>query len=332
MQLVSKSKLSVWILACLALSYAKGQGDLRHQLTFTCDNNFFLFDGDDGYYTNGVFLRYDRLSAKSTEASFKRIFSYELGQMIFAAHSRKLLPVSNSLGLPYGVGEIDRPIAGYLYGKATQTTFYANRRMWAWGISVGTIGDNSFGKEAQEFWHTMIGVKSYWNWVWDYQVKNEVGANLHGAFAQSMIRSETSSLVQITPVTQIVVGTTFTNVTQSAVLQIGKLRAMSSSSYWNSRLSSTDNSAGGPSLEFFVYYKPSVRYQLYNATVQGGMLRSDKGPIIADVQPFVFSHEVGLRLSVPRYCVGYQLTFQSKEARGQFYRQSYASVYLSWRF
>lgn len=313
----------------------KAQGDevapLRNQLSFTCDNNFFLFDGDDGYYTNGIFLRYDRLGARSANTNKKIIMSYELGQMIFSAHSRKILLNSNSQGIPYGLNQIDRPIAGYLFGKVTQTTF-SKKRLLAWGVSVGVIGNNSFGKEAQEFWHNIIGVKDYWNWVWDYQVKNEWGVNLQGTFAQSLIHPKTQSTIQITPLTQAVLGSTFTNLTQSVVLQIGKLRAMSSSSYWNSRLQLSDAPRGKQSLEYFVYYKPGIRLQLYNATIQGGMFNSEKGPIVGEIEPLVFSHEFGVRFSSVRYCMGYQMTYQNKEAVGQFYDQWFASLYLAFRF
>jgi len=302
---------------------------LRHQLTFTCDNNFLLFDGDDGYYTDGVFLRYDRISRKETPASVKRIFSYEIGQMMYTAYSRKILPASQS-GIPGGISQIDRPIAGYLFGKATRSSFYHDRRMLALGVSIGTIGENSLSKEAQEFWHRMIGVKDYWNWVWDYQVKNEVGINIHGTFANSLINRK-NSFFQITPVTQATLGTTFTNLSQAVLLQFGRLRPMSSSSYWHSRLQLTGSSTNSP-MELFLYYKPEVKYQLYNATIQGGLFRSDKGPILSEIKPFVFSHEVGIRFSIPRYCFAYYVTFQSKEALGQFYNQSYASLALAYRF
>jgi hypothetical protein len=251
--------------------------------------------------------------------------------MIYTAYSRKILPAGQS-NIPGGISQIDRPIAGYLFGKISSSTFYHDRRLLTLGISVGTIGDNSLGKEVQEFWHKMIGVKDYWNWVWDYQVKNEVGANVHGTFANAIIDPKQQSLFQVTPITQATLGTTFTNLSQSVLLQFGKLRPMSSSSYWHSKLQLSGASADNKNMELFFYYRPEVKYQLYNATIQGGMFRSDKGPLVSEPQPFVFLHEIGVRFSVPKYCVGYYVTFQSKDAKGQFYRQSYASVFVAYRF
>ncbi len=303
---------------------------MRQQLTFTCDNNFLLFNGEDGYYTNGVFLRYDRINRNTKASSVKKIFSYEVGQMIYTAHSRKILPKPSG-NFPGGIEQIDRPIAGYLFGKALYSSFYHDRRMLGFGVSVGTIGEHSFGRSVQEYWHRMINVKDYWNWVWDYQVNNEVGVDLHSTFANALLNNERYPFFQITPITQATLGTTFTNVSQAILLQTGKLRPMSSSGYWHSRLQ-LENTATDNRVEFFLYYKPELKYQVYNATIQGGLLREDKGRITSDVKPFVMSHEIGVSFSVPRYSIAYQIAFQSKEAKTQFYSQSFASVIATFRF
>ncbi|GHN01154.1 hypothetical protein WSM22_26430 [Cytophagales bacterium WSM2-2] len=326
------SHLRIFALVVFVLAGVSGQCQetdaktKRHQLTFTCDNDFLLFKGEDGYYTNGVFIRYDRISVKPSTA-IKRIYSYELGQMIYTAHSRKILPTSNPVNAPVGIDQIDRPIAGYLYGKVTRTTFYNERTLLALGVSLGSTGDNSFGKDVLEFWHRMIGVKDYWNWVWNYQVKSELGINLHSTFARSLIQSHSS--FQITPVTQATLGTTFTNLSQAVLFQFGKLQPMSSSSYWHSRLQLAPT---GRQPELFLYYRPEIKYQVYNATIQGGMFTADKGPILSDIKPFVFSHEVGVRFSVPRYCIGYNVVFQSKEAASQFDGEWYASMMVAFRY
>ena len=132
----------------------QSQKAMRQQLTFTCDNNFLLFNGEDGYYTNGVFLRYDRINRNTKASSVKKIFSYEVGQMIYTAHSRKILPKPSG-NFPGGIEQIDRPIAGYLFGKALYSSFYHDRSMLGFGVSVGTIGEHSFGRSVQEYWEAV---------------------------------------------------------------------------------------------------------------------------------------------------------------------------------
>lgn len=303
------------------------------QASLQSDNNFFLLKGKDGYYTNGLFVRYNRLNRKAQGGAEKEITSFELGQMIFTAHSRKILPTSNpQLNIPGGIDQIDRPIAGYLFGKVSRTSFYKNHTLLEWGASVGSIGKNSLAQSAQEFWHKMIGVKDHWNWVWDYQVNNELGVNLHGTFAFTLLNRNQFSFIQLTPITKATVGTIFTDGSQSLLLQIGKLRPMYSGSYWSSRLQVKEGLETEKKLEVFVFYKPEVKYVLYNATIQGGLFNNDKGQILSEVKSVVFSHEWGAQLSSPGFSLRYSVTLQSREAKSQFFNQSFASIVCSVSF
>jgi hypothetical protein len=84
--------------------------------------------------------------------------------------------------------------------------------------------------------------------------------------------------------------------------------------------------------EFFLYYHPSLMFQLYNATVQGGMFRKDKGPITSSIEPFMFSQQLGIMFSLHRYTAGLQVTFQSKEATTQRSQHSYGSFQIGYAF
>lgn len=329
-------KISVLLFLFVSYSFqGVGQGDsatFRQQVKFTCDNNFFLLNGDDGYYTSGMFLTYNRLLSKGASTARKRILSMEMGQEIYNAHSRKILPNPNiPLNIPGGLNQIDRPIAGYLFGKITHTQFYDDRMLLKLGFSVGTIGQNSFAQNVQEYWHTVIGVKHYWNWVWDYQVLNEWGVNAHSTFGYAFLDIRERSKVQVTSISQVTVGTIYSNLSQAFLLQIGKLRPSSSSCYWDSRLS-LRNTESSNRLEWFFFYKPEIRYQVYNATIEGGMFRDDKGPILSDIHPFVLSNELGLRFSLSRFSLGYAIAFQTREAKSQFHTQSYGSIVGSFCF
>lgn len=320
----------------VALSFsATGQQDstnFRQQAKFVCDNNFFLLNDEDGYYTSGMFLSYSRLLADLSLTSHKKIFSVEIGQEIYTAHSRKILPRPNiPLNIPGGLEQIDRPIAGYLFGRISYATFYTTRSMLELGISAGAIGTNSFAQDVQEYWHNVIGVKDYWNWVWEYQVENEFGVNLHGSFAYALLKPEQQSLFQITPTTQATLGTIYTNFSQSILFQLGRLRPLSSSVQWDSRVGQGRNT-DVDNVEFFFLYKPELKYQLYNATIEGGMFNDNKDAILSDVNPLVLSNEIGLRFSLPRFSLGYSIVFQTREAKSQFHTQSYGSIVGSFCF
>lgn len=73
-------------------------------------------------------------------------------------------------------------------------------------------------------------------------------------------------------------------------------------------------------------------YQLYNATSQGGLFRSDKGLITSSIEPFVLSNEFGVVGSLSRYTASFRLTFQTKETRLQENNHSFGRIQLLYRF
>jgi lipid A 3-O-deacylase len=300
------------------------------QYTFTLDNDYFLLNGSDRYYTNGVFLSFDQAISAKKLSVIKKTYTIDAGQMIFKQFTRKVWPtvlVSNAY--PGGVGAIDRPITGYLFGKYSQSSFYKKQRMVKWGVSVGSIGSLSFGKEMQSGFHKSTGVGNWWDWVWDYQLKSEVGINTHGQFAFSVFKG--NSFVQVTPITNATLGTIFTEASQSVLIQIGKANEMHESAYWNSRVS---NNCGllRHNTEMFFYYLPGIKHQFYNATVQGGLFAKDKGPITSEVKPWVASHKVGAMLSNGKYTFDMGVVFMGKEAASQFNNHAYGSIKVAYRF
>src|SRR4051812_9453989 len=81
------------------------------------DNDAYLAQGSDRYYTNGFFLFY-RHALKTADSSSlqNKVLGFELGQKIFNAQSGRI-PAAQF---------IDRPIAGYLYAGANLNLLYKN--------------------------------------------------------------------------------------------------------------------------------------------------------------------------------------------------------------
>ena len=195
----------------------------------------------------------------------------------------------------------------------------------------GTIGKAALGAEMQNSFHRLINVNSsLWGWIWDYQLNTEPGVNLHGLYAKGLLDTKTSFL-QLTSVTKGTLGTSFTNISQGVFFQLGKLKPLSESAYWNAAIS--DGSARQiKKSEIFFYYFPDLTYQLYNATIQGGLFRKDKGPIVSKVKPLVFTQQLGALYSFDRYTLRLGIVFKSKEARTQRFNHTYVSIQGSYRF
>ncbi|HEY1020723.1 MAG TPA: lipid A deacylase LpxR family protein [Flavisolibacter sp.] len=289
-----------------------------HQVSVQTENDRYMFKGKDGYYTNGLTLQYTKSLAPKPNYT-KRLHQFEVGQKIFMPYSRKI----------YVPEQIDRPVTGYLFFKFTRSAFRSPNTLWQWGLSVDAIGDASGARQVQNTFHNWINLNSnWWGWVWDYQLNSQLGANLHGQFAKALLKGANASRFQVIPVTKATLGTSFTNISQGLVLQVGHLAAQAQSAYWNA----TPGSVADKKWEWAFYYHPEVLYQAYNATIQGGLFRDQKGPITADPEPLVISHQAGFFISGGRYQARLAANFQSKEAKTQRFSQSYGSVQVAYRF
>lgn len=310
----------------LLLSFFRSNGQVTHenvlsrQVSILSDNDYYLFQGKDGYYTNGLAFTYSLVHSAKRKDVLKQVYNFELGQKLFTGYSRKI----------HDVSEIDRPVTGYLYAKFSQVDFIKNNQLWQWGASLGVIGKASLGEGLQNAYHRLIHINvSVWNWVWDYQLKTEPDINLHGEYAIGLLKRH--SFYQLTPVSTVTLGTGFMNISQGLVLQLGKFNPLHESAYWNASLQQK-GAKNRVNPELFFYYYPQVLYQIYNATVQGGMFRKDKGPITSPIEPFVISHQVGAMFSFKRYSLRLATTFEGKEATSQRFTQAYGSLYGSYRF
>jgi len=291
------------------------------QLSITTENDYYLFQGKDAYYTNGIILNYSKIHKARKNTFIKQIDQFEIGQKIYTAFSRKI----------YHPDQIDRPITGYLYAKFLRSDFMKHNQLFQWGVSAGTIGNAALGEQMQDGFHRLIHVDpSIWGWIWNYQLKTEPGINFHGLYAKGLLKSETS-FFQLTPVSNATLGTTFTNISQGLFFQFGKLKPISQSAYFNAALSEVRTSHIKES-ELFFYYLPELEYQLYNATVQGGLFRKDKGPIISTLKPLVFTQQLGALYSFSRYTLSLGVVFESKEASSQRFNHTYGSIQGSYRF
>src|ERR1700739_4717245 len=79
------------------------------------DNDSYLMQGSDRYYTDGIFLYYRHaLKVKDSTKVKNKVLGFEMGQKIFN-------PQSGSINY-YGADQpslIDRPFAAYLYVGST---------------------------------------------------------------------------------------------------------------------------------------------------------------------------------------------------------------------
>jgi lipid A 3-O-deacylase len=283
------------------------------------DNDNYLIQKRDGYYTNGFYFSYQQLVKSKHARTQKAIMRYELGQMIFN-------PYKYSITDPE---QMDRPFAGYLYVKATRSRFFSKGNNLQYGLAAGIMGPGSRAAQVQRSYHNFINI--YEVLGWGYQLKNEFGLNLYGQYTHPLSAPPSRNrIIDLHAVARGNLGNTFTNATAGFLFRIGKMEKSSQSVLWNSRLHSETPQYNRKS-EFFLFFQPEIMVQAYNATLQGGLFRDEKGPVTAPLQPIVYQQRIGLGYAQGRISIVVADVHRTKEAKSMRRKENYGSVQVSYR-
>ncbi len=282
------------------------------ELTFINDNDAFLLQKKDAYYTNGLFLRYTKAGEKR---GHKVTRSFEIGQKIYTPLIRKTASPA----------DIDRPYCGYLYLGYQQKTFLPNKSVFQTEASIGIVGSNSFGEELQNSYHSLLHYGPFYGW--NYQVQNALGLDLGLSYARTVF--EDSSWIQWVPKADINLGTTFTNAKLGAYLCIGNFESQQNSALWNARVQKSQTTTRR-NHELFVYWYPQLVFQGYNATVEGGMFNKGNGAVLGETKRFMFQQNWGLCYARGRVTTRMELIYQTREAVAQTLPQRYVSLQFSY--
>ncbi len=285
-----------------------------NQVSFKTDNDAYLLQKKDGYYTNGLFVTLNTVSEKN---NYKIINSYELGQMIFT-------PKSVNFARD---GGIDRPFCGYLYLSYNRAIFLPKLQIIEWGASIGTIGTNSLGENVQETIHTLLKYKQFKGW--ETQITNEIGLNATVKYAKVLSPINTE-LLKIIPQSELTLGTTFTNAKIGGYICFGLMEEANNSSLFNANINKKN--IAKTKNEYFIYWHPQFIYQLYNATVQGGLFTENVQAITASIFAGMYMQSFGLQVTSGRIASKIEVVYQTQEARTQQQPQRYASISIGYRF
>ncbi len=288
----------------------------KSEVTLLVDNDNFLMNLHDGYYTNGIFLKLN--TASETRSNKKKIIRYEVGQKIFTTENRRITSTS----------EIDRPYTGYLYARYGHTIF-STKRVLKWSGEVGTIGPASGGRQVQELYHKAIHVYEYPGW--ETQLKTEFGLNSSISYLP-LIKEFNGKAFKIVPAIQANLGTTFTSVNAGTYLCIGAFENNQNSALWDAAIAGKGSEERKRGYELFAFFYPRVIVQAYNATVQGGLFREDKGGYVSDIKRLMYEHTIGLIYSRNRLKMQLNIAFQTKEAASQKKNHHWAGIGVTHRF
>lgn len=313
---VGKAAMTAGILFCYFIGIT--QPLPRSEFNFRSDNDLYLFNKQDQYYTNGIFFNI-RKAADSTHLSageVNRIWGITVGQKMYNAYTAQIRYIE----------EVDRPITAYLFIAADMDRYFTNESFLSFAVEFGTIGQRALGRQFQESIHKVL--KLYDIAGWEYQLKNAAGLDASVQYGRLLYRNP-SRWLDLSATAAAMVGLNHTGLSLAPTLRLGRVNPLYQSAYTSSRLqaagSATDN-------ELFFYYTPQIRFVGYDATLQGGIFLHDKGPVTYTPSRWMLYNQFGVTYANRSVTLGLQYTFYSKEVPGMFFRHRYGSVNMSYRF
>jgi lipid A 3-O-deacylase len=279
----------------------------RSEFGLQSDNDSYLGQGSDRYYTDGLFFFYRHALDVSDGSTLQnKVLGFELGQKIFNARGGNIPATRPDL--------IDRPFAGYLYAGSTLNFLYKNESNLKFGAQVGLVGPSSGAEVAQTWVHKTFGF--YTPLGWPRQIENDVELNLSLASYANL-------------------GNGFTGAGVGPLLRIGNFNQLFNSASTESTVS-TGNIAPLHKHEFFLYYKPMVNVIAYDATVQGSLFKSHNDPSSLEVtghpEPIMMSNEVGVTYTTNRWVFDAEATFHTKDTKEMVRVHQWGSITALYRF
>ena len=284
------------------------------QFSIVTENDCYASINNDGYYTNGIKLTYQKRKEPGNATEKTIINALELGQFIYNAQDGH-----------YTLKKIDRPITAYLYVAYRRSSFNPKGHLLQWNAEAGAIGAPALGKEIQQSIHKFWQL--YKPTQWEYQMQPGWGVNGSITYSPQIGRPRNTVALGFKPVVGVSLGNMFTHAMIGSSLLIGKFNGNKSSAFWSNHISY--NKSGR---EFFFYLYPALYLQAYNATVQGNMFKKNEDIIKGKLNPLFFKGKAGITWARTKFSIGYTFVYENKQSLTQKSTQYYGSLQAAFRW
>lgn len=314
------SKKAFAIVALLVCAIPAFSQTYKNEFGFRSDNDSYLAQGSDRYYTNGLFIHFRHATDQSALKAGLEKKTYEI-----SAGQKMYNPISGYAPDP---ARHDRPFAGYLFAGAAMSWFRTNESVLKVGAEIGTTGPASLAEDGQELLHNTVGF--YELSGWDYQIKNEMAINLSAQYTKLLHRSENNA-TDFSAEGYTNLGTTFSGAGLGLLFRAGGLNQLFNSGYTNAVIGNNAKTKALQKREIFFYAKPQLNFVAYDATVQGSMFNDDS-PVTFGVKPIVFAQQIGFNYSSQRFTFDFGMIFKTKEIKSSAKAHQYGSISMFYRF
>ncbi len=312
---------------CLLCSYkAFTQTTHRNEIGVQTDDDSYLAQGSDRYYSAGTFIYFRHaLNLKDTVSIKNKVLGFEIGQKLYT-------PQSGSINFT-GTDDpkyIDRPFAAYLYIGSTLNFLYANESSLKLGAQLGIIGPSAFGKQTQTSVHQLLGL--YQPSGWEYQIENNAVLNLSAEYNRLLTRE---AWMDLSLNSYANLGNGFTGLGVGPLLRFGDFNELFNSLSTQSTAIQSKSTTSLHERELFFYYKPQFNFIVYDATVQGSLFGTRNPNSLAvtlNPERFVLSNQLGIGYSGKRFVIDVAAIFHSKDVKEMIQAHQWGSVTLLYRF
>jgi|GEM_PF-1226800 len=314
---VLTSYMGWYIMLCCLVFTCHAQETQVHEVALNSDNDAYLFISQDQYYTNGIAFSYRKLTNnhRLRGNAVKALWGLSIGHKLYNAYN--------------GFSEVefmDRPFTAYLYMRGHTSKFYKNESVLNITAEIGVYGKAAFGEQMQRGFHRLFGF--YQINGWDYQLKNNAVFDMRFGYNKLLARSS-SGKVDMQAGASVSLGLNQSYLGLGPIFRFGRVNALYETAFYNNRLSATKSSI---KMERYFYYRPVIYYRLYDASIQGGMLLHDKGPVVFGIEPWMLSQLIGFNYAKKQFSLDIHLQFNTKEVRSTATAHQYGSITIGYAF
>tara|TARA_A100000171_G_scaffold52393_1_gene70545 strand:- start:2709 stop:3587 length:879 start_codon:yes stop_codon:yes gene_type:complete len=244
----------------------------KSEFSFTTENDVYLLNRNDEYYSNGFLFHY-RFVPNKPDSSNKEIIDIELSHKFYTPDDLLYDEIS----------ELDRPYAGLLYAGISKSKFKNEHSRFKYGLVLGTTGKASGAEALQKWYHNAVGFKQPRGW--QYQIKTALVLNATAEYnrqftlvpkSMDFISSSSASL-----------GTGHTNIAQNVDFRMGIVNALRKSPFVNAVIGSQNSGKLG-----YVVFGYGVSYVIHDITVSGSLFNNDS-PHTGRQMPWVSTFRAG---------------------------------------
>ncbi len=288
--------------------------NFKQDFFLTLDNDAFLAQTVDRYYSSGIFFRYRRVIPPNS--ALTRLGGQKIDKTFYSIGFSHLFFTPSDLKLRT-IDQLDRPYAGVISFNFGVNFLRNSHSLISMKLDAGILGPGAGMSGLQEWYHDIIGAKKPRGW--QYQIENSPLVTLSFDYLRSLLKT---GKFEFFSEGSLAGGTVFNFIKPGLSFRWGKYQPLENSTYVRSRLGSIGHDMEKSKWkESYFFIKAYMSYVPYDATIEGNFL-GKKSIHTESAQRLRYHIKYGWNLGLKRWDFG--LAFnnvrrETKEAKDHYY-------------